>query len=118
MALETSQRHILGRGAPLKFNEGDTVLTCMVRRLEAATSRLEDIASSSLPNGESPSSAPPTTVVAGEATKTANAAPKAPVESAPPAIKAFDELVNNELKTWLNLSGQVGDVVAGQVCGL
>jgi adenylyl cyclase-associated protein len=117
MALETSHRHILGRGAPLKFDEGDTVLTCMVRRLEAATSRLEDIASSSFPNGETPSSAVPTTVVTGESPKAANAAPKPPVESAPPAIEAFDGLVNAELKVWLALSAQLGDVITGQVRG-
>ena len=98
-------------------NKVDSELTAMVHRLEAATSRLEDIASSSFPNGESTSGAPaPTTaLIAGETSApAAKAAPK-PVESAPPSIEAFDALVANELENWLSLSGMLGDVIGGQV---
>lgn len=97
----------------------DNVLTGMVRRLEAATSRLEDIASSSLSNGDSPSGAPASAgpaLVSREATPSPNTTPKPPAESTPPAIEAFDELVNTELKDWLELSGMLGDVIGGQVC--
>lgn len=51
MAEPPEQPHILGRHGLIQAS--DDVLTAMVCRLEAATSRLEDIASTSFPNGES-----------------------------------------------------------------
>ncbi len=94
----------------------DSALTLMIRRLEAATSRLEDIASASLPNGAGDASTQSATgTAAGEPlARGATGTPTAPVESAPPAIEAFDELVNTELKAWLDLSAIMGDVVGGQ----
>ena len=119
MAMASSDQQNGGRHG-LTQVAGDNILTLMVRRLEAATSRLEDIASSSLnANGESPSGAPssaPSTLVAGEVAPTPAAAPKPPAESVPPAIEAFDELVDTELNKWLELSGMLGDVIGGQVC--
>jgi adenylyl cyclase-associated protein len=90
----------------------------MVRRLEAATSRLEDIASTALPNssdgaaslnGASTDATPGVT-----AASTSTSTPKLVAESAPPAIEAFDELVNSDLKNWLELSGKLGSVIEGQ----
>jgi adenylyl cyclase-associated protein len=97
----------------------DNVLTTMVRRLEAATSRLEDIASSTYPNGEpDAANASNGAQSPGPAAKlaSASAAPtiKAPTESLPPAIEAYDEMVNSELKTWLELSSMLGEVIEGQ----
>jgi adenylyl cyclase-associated protein len=98
----------------------DNVLTAMVRRLEAATSRLEDIASTAYPNGE-PGAADASNGAQspGPAAKLASASstaptPKAPAESLPPAIEAYDEMVNTELKTWLELSSMLGEVIEGQ----
>jgi adenylyl cyclase-associated protein len=93
--------------------ERTSVLTAVAFRLEAATSRLEDIASSSVgfedsaPNGTS--APPPGATVA--APKDAPA-PKA--ESLAPTIEAFDGLLNTELKTWLDLSSKLGSVIEGQ----
>jgi adenylyl cyclase-associated protein len=39
---------------------------------------------------------------------------KSPVETLPPAIEAFDAMTNGELKTWLDLSSMLGEVVEGQ----
>lgn len=102
------------------------LLITMLRRLEAATSRLEDMASASYPNGEQPAattngaqSPGPGGKLAGATTAPASASgtPKAPVESLPPAIEAFDQMADTELKGWLELSSKLGEVVEGQVCG-
>jgi adenylyl cyclase-associated protein len=117
MAPEPEGHHILGRHGKIHIT-ADNVLTSMVRRLEAATSRLEDIASSALPNsddaaaslnGASTEATPGVT-----AANTSDNTPKLVAESAPPAIEAFDELVNAELKNWLELSGKLGSVIEGQ----
>ena len=113
-----NEQHILGRNGQILTT--DNMLTGMVRRLEAATSRLEDIASSSFPNGES--GAAPTTNGAqspGPAAKLAASSsttptPKPAAESLPPAIEAYDGMVNTELKTWLELSSRLGEVIEGQ----
>lgn len=118
MAAEAEQPHILGRNGQIQAP--DNILTPMVRRLEAATSRLEDIASSAFPNGESAPAATsngaqspgPAAKLAGSTSTTPT--PKPPVESAPPAIEAFDAMVDTELKTWLELSGMLGEVIEGQ----
>ncbi|KAF2849482.1 hypothetical protein T440DRAFT_499694 [Plenodomus tracheiphilus IPT5] len=119
MATEPETPHVLGRPGQMQLRV-DSQLTSMIRRLEAATSRLEDIASSSFPNGGEPDT---TGATASTATSSHGAAPAISVpdatpqvlaESAPPAIEAFDDLVNGELKTWLDLSGKLGDVIEGQ----
>lgn len=116
MDAEAELVDMLGQHAQIKLPEGH-ILTSMVRRLEAATSRLEDIASSSFPHGDavangvnaSSSTATPTAAAA-----TNNSTPPVVVEKLPPAIEAFDEVVNNELKAWLELSGKLGGVIEGQ----
>lgn len=119
MAEEPEPPHILGRHGPIQAS--DHLLTAMVRRLEAATSRLEDIASTSFPSGES-GGAPPVANGAqspGPAAKLAAAtsatgSPTPPTESVPPAIEALDEISDNELKTFLDLSSMLGEVIEGQ----
>lgn len=118
MAHGPHQPHSLGRHGQIRVT-ADKVLTSMIHRLEAATSRLEDIASSALPsagdgvasfNGASLNATPGATesnTNAGALKLVAEAAP-------PPAIEAFDELVNSELKEWLELSGKLGSVIEGQ----
>jgi adenylyl cyclase-associated protein len=120
---------LLGRHDRIQAPEN--VLIVMLRRLEAATSRLEDIASSSVPNGETSDAAPsvngaqspgPGGKLAGPPTalstapSTAPSTPKAPVESLPPVIEAWDEMMNTPLKAWSELSENLGEIVEGQVC--
>ncbi|KAF2713235.1 adenylyl cyclase-associated protein [Pleomassaria siparia CBS 279.74] len=88
-------------------------LTTLIKRLEAATSRLEDIASTSV-NYDVPAGVGQTNagVIAGPSHSSA-VTPKA-AESLPPSIQAFDTLLDTELKTWRDLSAKLGDVIDGQ----
>jgi adenylyl cyclase-associated protein len=118
MATEAEQPPILGRNG--QIHAPDNVLTAMVRRLEAATSRLEDIASSAFPNGDAGAAGAAIGAQSpGPAAKLATATsatptPKPPAASVPPVIEAWDDMANKELKTWLELSGMLGDIIEGQ----
>ncbi len=102
----------------------DNLLTKLVHRLEAATSRLEDIASST-PNGQ-PNGAGlgiSSTGASGAVTPSqsqlpgAATAPTALIKSpaaSTPSISAFDDLIDGELGQWLEISKQLGGVVAEQ----
>ncbi|KMU74978.1 adenylyl cyclase-associated protein 2 [Coccidioides immitis RMSCC 3703] len=89
--------------------------TTLIKRLEAATSRLEDMASSV----EGPSS---TTHPIPEAIQTAPS--QQPLQKAPPlppsaevlprSIEAFDELINKEVKSFVDIAQKIGDAVAEQ----
>ncbi|KAK3045441.1 hypothetical protein LTS18_013813, partial [Coniosporium uncinatum] len=112
-------------------DKGMNNLTTLIKRLEAATSRLEDIASSAQTLGEQQGAAPQangasTTDVASTTSAPAAAAvgaastPKA-VSSATPdepelpqSIVDFDALINGDLKQFTNLSEQIGGIVAEQ----
>lgn len=87
-----------------------------MRRLEAATSRLEDIASSSVGFDVTATNGASATTPGASAGPSASetSTPKA-VESFPPSIQAFDTLMNTELKQWLDLSSKLGSVIDGQV---
>ena len=100
-------------------------LTLIIRRLEAATSRLEDIASSSttfealdngkIAQGNAPrASAPnlPGTAVSGSP---AIEAPKPAAPELPPAIKEMDELIESEVKKFVEASKGIDPLVEGQV---
>lgn len=106
-------------------NNQNNPLTAIIRRLEAATSRLEDIASSStsfesLENGKiaqanAPrASAPnlPGTVV-GHSPATEEPEPTAP--ELPPAIKEMDELIENDVKNFVEASRGIDPLVESQV---
>lgn len=94
------------------------VIDTYVFRLEAATSRLEDMAASL--EGPSPSSPP-----LSEALQTAPSQPlpqpaslpslPPPTEELPRPIEAFDELINNEVKPFVETAQKIGDAVAEQV---
>lgn len=99
-------------------------LTTLIKRLEAATSRLEDIASSStsfeaLDNGQigkgnAPrASAPnlPGTAVTGSP---AVEAPKPAAPELPPAIQEMDELIEGEVKKFVEASKGIDPLVEGQ----
>lgn len=111
MAAKT-EKHILGRAGSLPLPGAR--LTAALTRLEAATSRLEDIASTSVgidvdaPNG---ATAPPSALPGAAST----AAPQAkPAESLPPSVEAYDVITNTDLKAWLELSSKLGNVIDTQ----
>lgn len=99
--------------------QADIPLT-LLRRLEAATSRLEDMVPSisdpsastngvaSLP--ESGLTAPGADIRGGPGTPQQQ--PMAPL---PPAIDDFDALINGDVKTFVNMSEEIGGLVAEQV---
>jgi adenylyl cyclase-associated protein len=104
---------------PIKVEDSKpNVLTTVIRRLEAATSRLEDIASTSV-GFDAAASGQTTGTGAGAgtpapSTQSEAVTPKA-ADSLPPSIQAFDKLLDKELKEWLELSAKLGDVINDQV---
>ncbi|KAF2842599.1 adenylyl cyclase-associated protein-like protein [Patellaria atrata CBS 101060] len=96
----------------------DGTLTDPVLRLEAATSRLEDIASSQA-NPDQNAGPQSSTLVATTSASTVpkvdtSPPPQKVAESVPPSVEEFDELINGNLKAWIELSKQVGGVVSDQ----
>jgi len=91
-------------------------LTDILLRLEAATSRLEDMASSTLeprvngthPPPTGPLPPPPTAVFSPPA-------PKPVVEEIPESVEEFDAFLAGGLKDYVALSKELGGVVAEQV---
>ncbi|KAL7949825.1 adenylate cyclase associated N terminal domain-containing protein [Trichoderma barbatum] len=90
-------------------------LTTLIKRLEAATSRLEDIASSTeLPKDVTGLVQPPTPL-----SETAVAPPppvlkEPPQEALPESIEDFDTFLNTSIDKYVKLSIQLGGVVAQQ----
>ncbi|KAL0264726.1 suppressor of rasval19 [Diplodia seriata] len=101
-------------------------LTTLIKRLEAATSRLEDIASSSFEKPSALDAAPGAQAAAAAQTPArasappaAPGAPPAPAKAdVPPMLAAFDELLDNELKEFVSLSKQLGGPIAEQASAL
>ena len=92
-------------------------LTGIISRLEAATSRLEDMASSTVEaprtNGAAP---PPTAPLPPAPVAAAVAAPPKPApEVLPESVEEFDAFINGTLKKFVNLSDESGGPVAEQV---
>lgn len=95
-------------------------LTAILHRLEAATSRLEDMAASAIDlpklNGAAPTPAPtgplpdPPTV-----SRAAAETPKPIQEALPESVEDFDTFINGTVKKFVNLSDQLGGPVAEQV---
>jgi adenylyl cyclase-associated protein len=88
-------------------------------RLEAATARLEDIASSTidLPQAVAP---PPTTSLRSGSNASTPAPPQAPVPQAPAepipeSIEEFDQFIATSVKQYIKLSEMIGGLVAEQV---
>lgn len=95
----------------------------MIDRLEAATARLEDIASSTI---ELPQAVP--TLQSGIAANGIEPAPLPPVQRAAPApapvlppepvpesIEEFDSLINQSVEKYLTISKGLGGLIADQV---
>lgn len=92
-----------------------TTLTDIVNRLEAATSRLEDMASAALdPHGSLGAPPAPTGTLPPPPASQANA-PKPVVEDLPESVEEFDVFLAGSLKTYVDRSKELGDVVAEQV---
>ncbi|QSZ35697.1 hypothetical protein DSL72_006819 [Monilinia vaccinii-corymbosi] len=98
-------------------------LTSIILRLEAATSRLEDIASSTIP--PPPADAPTTNGTSSTQQAIATPAPppkivEAPAlkqiieESIPESVAEFDSFIQGAVKKYVNLSDEIGGVVAEQ----
>jgi adenylyl cyclase-associated protein len=102
-------------------------LTTWITRLEAATSRLEDMVGSTIdtspqPNGVksiseiTPGATPtPSIPPAPPAAATAPPVPKAPVEELPESVEGFDELLSSTIKKYVDASNELGGPVKAQV---
>ncbi|KAL0944187.1 Adenylyl cyclase-associated protein [Colletotrichum truncatum] len=99
-------------------------LTTLIKRLEAATARLEDIASSTieLPQAvpslnqsvATPPSASNTSLPQPPPPPQAPAAPQAPPEPVPESIEEFDQFINTSVDKYVNISKTLGGLVADQ----
>jgi adenylyl cyclase-associated protein len=95
-----------------------TELTAIIRRLEAATSRLEDMASATIEvpktNGAAPAPAPTGPLPTPPVIRTPPT-PKAVQEVLPELVEDFDAFVTGTVKKYVNLSDEIGGAVAEQV---
>ncbi len=114
----TATRSLLGT---LPANMDQSTLTRLVHRLEAATSRLEDMAQATIDpsaptNGvmTAPGTAMAAVSGADQPGGSANA-PKQADEPLPPALDDFDSLINGDVQTFVNMSEELGGLVAEQV---
>lgn len=97
-----------------------TQLTMVCRRLEAATSRLEDMATSV-------DASHPSTVAAihGANAATPGGQPVAPTpppaptpEPLPRTVEEFDKIIDEDVKAFVTASEKIGGLVEEQVCGI
>jgi len=101
-----------------------TFALTVIGRLEAATSRLEDMVpnigdSSPSINGIQSSQAQSLAAIEGMGQTTANGqSSQRHLETLPPVIDSFDGAINGEVKTFVNMSEEIGGLVAEQVCTL
>lgn len=90
-------------------------------RLEAATSRLEDMVpnigdSSPSTNGTQSNHGQGMTAVEGrDQARGIPPTPQRHLETLPPVIDDFDSIINGEVKTFVNMSEEIGGLVAEQV---
>ncbi|KAL8700270.1 MAG: hypothetical protein Q9201_005541 [Fulgogasparrea decipioides] len=94
-------------------------LTTLIKRLEAATSRLEDMVPtiqdpSAASNGVASLPESGLTAPGAEARGRLASSPKLAPAPLPPAIDAFDALINGDVKTFVNMSEEIGGLVAEQ----
>lgn len=95
-------------------------LTTLIKRLEAATSRLEDIALSSVgleastANGSSSAQGTGSIPSAPPMPGLASVPASKPTIILPRSIEAYDILLNTELNAWVELSSKLGGVIDGQ----
>ncbi|KAL2049618.1 hypothetical protein ABVK25_010078 [Lepraria finkii] len=96
-------------------------LTTLIKRLEAATSRLEDMvpnmSDSAAPANGIQSTTDQGVITAGRMGQARGNAPPPPVrhmETLPPTIDDFDTTINDEVKSFVNMSEEIGGLVAEQ----
>jgi len=89
-------------------------LTPIIRRLEAATSRLEDMASVVVETPKTNGALPAVTAAA-PAAAAQPAAPEKVEEPLPPMIEDFDSFIETAVKKYVGLSNEIGGLVAEQV---
>ena len=92
----------------------------LIFRLEAATSRLEDMVpnygdTSATTNGGLPLSDGGADAAAGTDQTRGNESPERPTEHLPPAIEDFDTIINMDVQTFHNMSEDIGGLIAEQV---
>src|SRR4051812_13593658 len=99
-----------------------TELTCILHRLEAATSRLEDMAAALVEppkaNGALSTEAPkaaPTEVAAPTPISVPPPAPKLVAEPVPQVVEDFDNFIADSVQKYVKLSDGIEGVVAEQV---
>lgn len=95
----------------------------IVGRLEAATSRLEDMVPNmadpaASTNGSQSTSGQGSTSAGGMGQARGNVQSPKHMEALPPVIDDFDAIINGEVKTFVNMSEEIGGLVAEQVCQL
>jgi adenylyl cyclase-associated protein len=94
-------------------------LTAIIHRLEAATSRLEDMAAATIEapklNGAAPTPAPTGALPPVPVSARAPEPPKPLPEVLPESVEEFDTFLAGPLKKFVNLSDEVGGPVAEQV---
>jgi len=95
-------------------------LTAILHRLEAATSRLEDMAASAIDlpklNGAAPTPAPTGPLPAPPTASRAAPEVKPVPEALPESVEDFDTFISGTVKKFVNLSDELGGAVAEQVC--
>lgn len=93
----------------------------ILARLEAATSRLEDMVPNIGDSANGDQSNGGQGMTAAEGMAQARGVPPAPqkhLETLPPVIDDFDGIINGEVKTFVNMSEEIGGLVAEQVQAL
>lgn len=92
-------------------------LTTIINRLEAATSRLEDMAASAIDLNGAPTPAPtgPLPPPPVQARAAPPEPPKPVVEPLPESVEDFDAFITGPVKKYVNLSDELGGLVAEQV---
>ena len=93
-------------------------LTAIINRLEAATSRLEDMASATVEPPKTNGAAPPPATPLPPVPVAAAAPPEPPKplpEDLPESVEEFDGFLTGPLKKFVNLSDELGGPVAEQV---
>jgi adenylyl cyclase-associated protein len=90
-------------------------LTTLIKRLEAATSRLEDLATSSASSAAVANRSSVGGQPAASSLVSSQSSDAAVGGEALPALAAYDELIEGPLKNYLELSKAIGDLVENQV---
>jgi adenylyl cyclase-associated protein len=96
----------------------ETPLIRLIHRLEAATSRLEDIASSAQPFEPSATGHDGSSLAVPSQNQRASTPGASSIQSQEPlpeSIEDFDTLINGDLKAYNDLSQALGGVIAEQV---